>query len=167
MSHMPMPSGCPIRVVAAHESSASKAALTPRWARGLFFGLMLALVFVWVPAPASANEPACQPLPGAAQVVRAGTLEVWWLPEPAPLAVSKPFALLLKVCPAQAKLLRVDAAMPEHRHGMNYRPSLNDLGDGRWQAEGLLWHMPGRWELRIDVQLDGQTEVLRQSVTLR
>jgi hypothetical protein len=77
------------------------------------------------------------------------------------------FALwVIRVCPADATLVRVDATMPEHRHGMNYRPSLKALGDGRWRAEGLMFHMAGRWELRLDVQRGGGTERLRESITL-
>jgi hypothetical protein len=69
---------------------------------------------------------------------------------------AKPFSLRLKLCPADARLLRVDATMPEHRHGMNYRASFQPLGEGVWQAQGLLWHMAGRWQLRLDVQPAGQ-----------
>ena len=77
-----------------------------------------------------------------------------------------PFALIVTLCPAEARLLRIDATMPEHRHGMNYRPSLQPLGSGLWRVEGLLWHMAGRWELRLDVEAAGVTQSLRQSVTL-
>ena len=28
---------------------------------------------------------------------------------------------------------------------MNYRPTVQALGDGRFTAEGLVFHMPGRW----------------------
>ena len=48
----------------------------------------------------------------------------------------------------------VDAWMPEHRHGMNYRPTVTRLAPGRWRAEGLMFHMPGRWELVFTV--DGE-----------
>jgi hypothetical protein len=94
-------------------------------------------------------------------------VQLAWRAEPAPIAVSRPFALLVTLCPADARLLRVDASMPEHRHGMNYRPSLQPLGGGRWRVEGLLWHMAGRWELRLEVEAAGATHVLRQSVTLQ
>ena len=30
---------------------------------------------------------------------------------------------------------------------MNYRPSVTPQGAGRYRAEGLMFHMPGRWEL--------------------
>lgn len=89
-----------------------------------------------------------------------------WRAEPAALAVGRPFALTLTVCPATARVTRVDATMPEHRHGMNYRPSVQALGDGRWRAEGLLWHMAGRWELAVEVDSAGERRWLRQSVVL-
>jgi hypothetical protein len=57
--------------------------------------------------------------------------------------------------------------MPEHRHGMNYRPSVKPLGDGRWRVEGLMFHMPGRWELQLDVRADGRSERLLDTITLR
>jgi hypothetical protein len=77
------------------------------------------------------------------------------------------FALQAQVCPPSARLERVDATMPEHQHGMNYRPRLLDLGAGRWRAEGLMFHMAGRWELRFDVVgTDGGQVQLRESITL-
>lgn len=97
----------------------------------------------------------------------AGGVQAWWLAEPAPLRVGQAFALVVTLCPAQAQLLRVDAHMPEHRHGMNYRPTLQPLGDGRWRAQGLLWHMPGRWELVLEAALDDQKLRLTQAVHLR
>ena len=60
--------------------------------------------------------------------------------------------------------LEVDAAMPHHRHGMNRLPRMITQGNGRFRAEGMLFHMEGRWELYFDI-VDGplteraQTEV--------
>ena len=54
--------------------------------------------------------------------------------------------------------LRVDADMPAHRHGMNYRAKVSPKGDGRYVAEGLLFHMPGHWRLIFDVERGGKTE---------
>ena len=67
----------------------------------------------------------------------------------------------------EAELVRVDATMPAHRHGMNYRPSVHNEGAGRWRVEGLLWHMSGLWELQVHVKLQQKTYTLRQNVTLR
>ena len=54
--------------------------------------------------------------------------------------------------------LRVDAAMPDHRHGMNTEPVVRPRGGGRFEAQGLLLHMPGRWEVYFDVTDAGVTE---------
>ena len=74
---------------------------------------------------------------------------------PAPIETGKHFTLDIAVCPHGAaelpETVRVDAVMPEHRHGMNYRPVVVARGPGLYRAEGLMLHMAGNWELRIDV----------------
>jgi cytochrome c peroxidase len=66
------------------------------------------------------------------------------------VSVAKHFKIDVAACSKSGpppETLKVDATMPEHQHGMNYAPSVKKLGPGRWQAEGLMLHMPGRWEL--------------------
>jgi hypothetical protein len=118
------------------------------------------------PAASAADAGVCEPPPGAGQRLTAGGVQAWWRAEPSPLRVGQPFALVVTLCPAQARLLRVDAQMPEHRHGMNYRPTLQPLGAGRWRAEGLLWHMPGRWELLLEAGFGEEKARLTQAVLL-
>ena len=55
-----------------------------------------------------------------------------------------------------AELVRVDATMPEHKHGMNYAPTMMAIGDGRYRVDGLLFHMPGNWEVAFDVRAGGE-----------
>jgi cytochrome c peroxidase len=78
------------------------------------------------------------------------------------LEVAKHFSVDVAVCPKsgqpQAEALKVDAHMPEHRHGMNYAASVTPLAPGRWRAEGLMFHMPGRWEFVFEVRAAGVTE---------
>jgi cytochrome c peroxidase len=80
------------------------------------------------------------------------------------IEVAKHFALDVAVCakPGQPapESVKVDAHMPEHRHGMNYAPTLKPLGPGRWRAEGLMLHMPGRWEFVFEVRATGTTDRL-------
>ncbi|HKX38465.1 MAG TPA: cytochrome c peroxidase [Burkholderiales bacterium] len=70
--------------------------------------------------------------------------------KPSSLSVSQHFSIDIEACakagPAP-KTLKVDAHMPAHRHGMNYAPKVVALGPGRWRADGLMFHMPGKWEL--------------------
>lgn len=122
---------------------------------------MLALGAGWL-APAAA----CTLGAADGHRIADGPVQLAWRSEAGGIAVGQPFVLLMTVCPADAQLRRVDATMPAHRHGMNYRASLQPLGGGRWRAEGLLWHMAGHWELLIEVQAAGQLHTLRQSVTL-
>ena len=90
---------------------------------------------------------------------------VAWRADPAPIAVSRHFALDIVVCPKTGtvlpKSLMVDATMPAHRHGMNYRPTITTVGAGRFRAEGLMFHMPGAWELAFDVVAADGTERVR------
>ncbi len=106
------------------------------------------------------------PCPMAAPVLEQGGVQARWTVIGAPISVGKHFALEVQVCPLDAVLNRVDATMPEHRHGMNYRVSLSPQANGRWLAQGLMFHMPGRWELRLDVSLDGKTTKLVESIEL-
>ena len=54
--------------------------------------------------------------------------------------------------------LIVDAAMPHHRHGLVRYPGVTPVGDARFLVDGVLFHMPGRWELYFDVTRGGVTE---------
>lgn len=125
--------------------------------------LRAVLLLLLGPAAAAAACPLAQATP---RTMTLGSVQAVWQALPQTIAVGQPFALLVTLCPAQAQLLRVDATMPEHRHGMNYRASVTALSDGRWRVEGLLWHMSGRWELTLDVLDQGVEYRLRQSVEL-
>lgn len=109
-------------------------------------------------APVAANAATCgDRLPaGPRQVARTGDWTVAFQPRPAPWVSGKPLLLELEVCgPAGAAMparVAVDADMPAHKHGMNYRPTVRALAPGRYQAEGLLLHMAGRWRILIDLQ---------------
>jgi cytochrome c peroxidase len=49
---------------------------------------------------------------------------------------------------------------------MNYAPTLKPLGPGRWRAEGLMLHMPGRWEFVFEVRAAGVTDRLANTISL-
>ena len=75
----------------------------------------------------------------------------WWRSEPAPIPVAAHFSIRFHLCGPPVGRVGVRGWMPDHRHGMNYRPavSLNGLSG---TAEGLMFHMPGRWQLILDVR---------------
>lgn len=85
--------------------------------------------------------------------------------DPAPLQVGRPFAVDLLACTDDPRdLVGLDAVMPAHRHGMNYRPKLRALAPGTWRAEGLLLHMPGDW--RFDFRFRGASGPAEAQATL-
>ncbi len=52
--------------------------------------------------------------------------------------------------PLSVESLEVNADMPAHGHGMNYQTQVVTQGKGKYLVEGLLFHMPGEWRIRID-----------------
>ncbi|WP_300297502.1 hypothetical protein [Ferrovibrio sp.] len=115
--------------------------------RALFLAATL-LVLPVLPAAA------CEQIPIAARVIEGPRFKLVVLSDPMPIPLNAPFAFDIRLCDARMaelpRLVRVDAWMPAHRHGMNYAPSLTKLDWGHYRAEGLLLHMPGEWEFAFD-----------------
>jgi cytochrome c peroxidase len=89
--------------------------------------------------------------------------------KPESISVARHFAVEIAVCAKSAvvpEAIKVDAHMPEHRHGMNYAPAVKFLGTGRWRAEGLMFHMPGKWEFLFEVRAAGNTDRLASRFVL-
>jgi hypothetical protein len=109
---------------------------------------------------AAGTAEACEITPGVVPRGRAegSGVVVAFETRPPRVEVGQHFTLDVRTCAegAAPRLTRIDADMPEHRHGMNYRPSLSATGDGRYAAEGLLFHMPGRWRLSFDLEREGR-----------
>lgn len=112
--------------------------------------------------------------PAATRIAsNASTYLVRCVPEITALPSNEPFELELWIADASAPdelareiTLAVDAAMPEHGHGMVRRPIVERIGDGHFVARGMLLHMSGRWELYFDVTRGAVTERAQVGVTL-
>jgi hypothetical protein len=100
------------------------------------------------------NAAACEPPIQGARLESPRYALAYRLPA---VAVSRHFTMEVGACAksgAPPQSLKVDAQMPEHRHGMNYRPEVTRVAPGHWRVEGLMFHMPGRWQLAFE--LDGE-----------
>ena len=72
--------------------------------------------------------------------------------------LSQPFEFELQFCGGDAiERLDVAAIMPAHQHGMNYEPVVKPLSEGRFLVSGMVFHMPGHWEVQISAYGADQT----------
>lgn len=114
------------------------------------------------PAPPAVDR---RPI-GETPVTIEGGAVIRWTPTPSPIPLNDWFDLRIEITPpGAARLVTLEATMPEHAHGMNVIPTLRPTGPGAWRGEGLLWHMPGDWELRaVLMRPEGVTEMVRWRV---
>ncbi len=94
--------------------------------------------------------------------------------QPEVIRVSEPFAVRVAVCnaePGNAVTLDVNAVMPRHGHGMNYRATVKPVASAgnatEYEVSGLLMHMPGQWEWQLSLRTAEQSETLRQAITIQ
>lgn len=85
----------------------------------------------------------------------------------------KPLSLVVRVTRAgepsttvKGLGLVVDADMPEHLHGTNRAPRVERRDDGTFVVENLYLHMPGWWEIFLDVVESPWTERAQWRVEL-
>lgn len=120
---------------------------------------------------AQTGKDACATLGPGARLMESAHYRLAWRSDPAPVPVGRLFALEVAVCPRAATSVIsefvVDARMPGHGHGMNYKPSVKPSGDGRYRVEGMMFHMPGQWELSFELRAGGRSERLVQALAVR
>lgn len=120
-----------------------------------------------------ATEPQTAPVPWEAAHTAVSTTGRWivrWTSEPSPIPENEPFTLAVWVLDAEGAPadveLSVDAAMPQHGHGMNRVPRVVPNASRGFDADGLLFHMPGSWQLYFDVTRGALTERAQVEVVL-
>ncbi|MEE9395333.1 MAG: FixH family protein [Planctomycetota bacterium] len=113
----------------------------------------------------SENEPTTSAATHEAQVATSdgGAFQVKLKTLPAPLETNEHFRLTVQITALEGASLEgievtADADMPAHGHGMNTKPITSKTGDGQYEVEGFLFHMPGYWELYVDIMRAGQRE---------
>ena len=129
-----------------------------KWRSGFWFAVTTALV--------GNNAAACEP---GLEGTRLESPRFVLAFRPESISVAQHFALEIAACAksaAKPEQIKVDAHMPEHRHGMNYAPAVRQTAPGRWRAEGLMFHMPGKWEFVFELRADGKTDRMASAFQL-
>jgi len=125
--------------------------------------------------PAGAAPPGFEDVPNASgyrRVEEAGFV-VGWRSVPSPIPMNEPFELVVRVwdaddpsLPLEDAQLRVRGWMPDHGHGMKRQARAVRQDDGSFRVSGLLFHMPGLWQLLFDVVRPGHPERVEFEVVL-
>jgi hypothetical protein len=92
--------------------------------------------------------------------------------DPADLKVGQFFAAEVIVCrssggPEPVGLIAIDATMPAHGHGMNYRPRSERVDTGHHRFTGLMLHMPGTWRFTFELLQGGTRTRLTHEVDVK
>ena len=127
---------------------------------------MLALAVAWL-SPAWAQT--CELAGG--QKIESARYVLSFKTKPERLRIGEHFAIEMMVCPkagqAAPEGVRVDGYMPDHNHGMNYKAVVKPAGTGRYEAAGMMFHMPGKWEFVFEIRGAGKTDKLTHSIVLQ
>lgn len=84
--------------------------------------------------------------------------------------LSQPFDMEVTFCGDHAQdIIRLDvqAVMPAHQHGMNYDPIVAQIGEGQFEVTGMVFHMPGHWQIQVTAYTDPDPLFFTLDVTAR
>ena len=88
------------------------------------------------------------------------------LTKPSPIPVNELFTVNLKVTALNESghlpdgiEVSIDGIMPAHHHGMNVNPEIKKLRNGEYEVEGMLFHMPGDWQIKVYIEHNSKKEV--------
>jgi hypothetical protein len=105
------------------------------------------------------------------QRIKTADAEIAYRWEPADLKVGQFFAAEVVACrapgPEPVGAIAIDAIMPAHGHGMNYRPAAARAGAGHYRFTGLMLHMPGTWRITFDLVQGSRRTRLAHEVSLK
>lgn len=95
---------------------------------------------------------ACEPDEASHELIAQTPVSVNGYAVLGPSALSQPFDMQLFFCGEEAEKIErveVEAIMPAHQHGMNYVPKIEALESGQFSVSGMVFHMPGEWQIQI------------------
>jgi hypothetical protein len=62
--------------------------------------------------------------------------------------------------------ISVDGDMPEHGHGLPTEPRVEEVGDGRYEVNGMKFQMGGFWYVQFSIAAEPGRDVARVEFTL-
>jgi hypothetical protein len=121
--------------------------------------------------PCAVLAQSCSPVLAGGTQLESARFTLGFRTEPEKISVGSHFTVEVAACPKAGvpvpDSVSVDAHMPEHRHGMNYKVQVAAAPAGHYRATGLMFHMPGRWEFVFDVRSGDRTDRLTRSILVQ
>jgi hypothetical protein len=69
--------------------------------------------------------------------------------------------------PVDNAVITIDGGMPQHGHGLPTQPQVTqNLGNGDYLVEGFRFQMPGWWEVKFHITVDGQSDTVTFNLVL-
>ena len=122
--------------------------------------------------PALADPCPSDTLSKLPEQLKDGGTAIAYQTNPAKIEVGTPFSIEVAACVDGDKhmapsRIRVDAGMPMHGHGMNYTPSERKISPGHSSFDGMVFHMPGHWQITFDVYEGDTRQRLIRKVSIK
>ncbi len=116
----------------------------------------------------AAGAEACAPAAEGFARLASSEAEIAYRWQPGELKVGQFFEAEVVACPGGGVVgeIVLDAQMPAHGHGMNYRPTVQRTAPGRFRVTGMMLHMPGTWRISFDLMQGERRVRLTQDVIL-
>ncbi|MDP6963319.1 MAG: hypothetical protein QGF46_04055 [Planctomycetota bacterium] len=76
------------------------------------------------------------------------------------------FSFNIELIDGPADAVGVDADMPSHGHGMITAPQVTRIDGSNYLVDGMMLHMPGYWEIFVEVTRDNNTQRFVLPLTL-
>ena len=85
-----------------------------------------------------------------------GTIAIEYQTTPSPLQANVVFDFILDIEGADLDDVVVTAVHPQTRVTLLDEPTMKNAAEGHWVAEGMLLHLPGDWEIAVDLFYNGR-----------
>lgn len=141
--------------------------------RSLLFARRLLLPLAMTLGASGSAGAACLPAEDDGfDLVKSEDAVVAYRAVPEPVRIGSAFSLEIRLCTPgddvyAGRLTGVDATMPSLGKRIKNPPKVSSTEPGQYRADGMVIPVPGRWEIRFDLDLDGNQQRLTHFYAVR
>lgn len=95
-----------------------------------------------------------------------GSVNIGFTTSPHPIQANVLFDFELSISGVNLEDVKVSAVHPKTRVGLLEEPFVIEVAEGEWVAQEMLLHLPGAWEIAVDLYYNGRERHYTFPVTL-